>query len=287
VTKNTDFSINNLTSSDMAPFDRHLTMSSTSEAMCLEMLGKEKEKTLKVGTFGDRCLSDITNRSQTQTRPEGLCGTWTKEYKSPHCDYSKQHVQETYKLLSCGVAYQSKFDRYDEGSDYFSESKTAGWGRWHVRTDGALIIVCSAVTSTSFGGSVCGNRTPLNREHFSSDSQLRESIGNFAVKYTRQGSLNEEEEEKLRAQMRHALKKLPPKAKSLVEVDSEVEEDCERITQLPLRTPCQARCAPKESSRTGALNGLRRYAKCARVAVACSLDVMLGCLLCICILALS
>jgi hypothetical protein len=204
-----------------------------------------------------RCLSDITNSSCPQTHPKGLCGKWTYEYKSPYCPYGNQHVQETYVLLSCGIAYESTIDKYDEGSDYFSERKTSGWGRWFFNSSSELIIACSTMTTSSVGGSVCGDEKPSwSDDEYSSESMLRESWAEFITKYKRQGSLDDIEEDKLRAQMHHAIENLPPKA------EPQAVEDSECYSHLPSIARRHARCAPKSCSRSvqkaGTLSSLRQ-----------------------------
>jgi len=206
----------------------------------------------------DRRLSDITNRSRPQTHPKGLCGTWTYEYKSPYCPYGNQHIQATYTLLSCGAAHQSTIDRYDEGSDYFIERKTSGWGRWRVKTNGELLIICSTMHTTSIGGSVCGDKPPPQKEHgSSSETQLRESLESFVDKYTSSGSLDDIEEEKLRTQMRFALASMPAKAdraRTLEESNSSLPP----YATAPCQDICESRSSVKSCPKQGALSGLRR-----------------------------
>lgn len=204
-------------------------------------------------TCSDRVLSDITICSQPQTHPEGLCGTWTYEYASPYCPYSNQQMQSTYMLLSCGVAYHSTIDKYDEGSDYFNERRTSGWGQWFAKANGELIITCRTVTTSCVGGSVCGDEGQWKDSLYSSDIELRNSSEDFMTKYTRHRSLDELEEEKLRAQMHAALKSLPPKFPHC--------ETPEVSISVPRRAPRQTRRGSRSSSQTcrkqSALSGLR------------------------------
>lgn len=145
--------------------------------------------------------------------PKGLCGEWRYEYKLPYSPYGNQCLQERYLLLSCGVAYKSLTDKYDEGSDYFNERRTSGWGRWFVQANEELVIICDTVTSNSVGGAVCGNEGPVVREdEYNADTELRENCKTFVAKFSRQGPLDEMDEEKFRGQMRYALQNMPPKA---------------------------------------------------------------------------
>lgn len=205
-------------------------------------------------TCKDQGLLDITNCPQLPPRPKSLCGTWMYEYKSPYCPYGNQHLQSTYMLLSCGSAYQSQVEKYDEGSDYFSEERTSGWGEWCVKRNGELIITCRTVTTVSVGGSVCGDECQWRDNHYSAENKLHESLENFLTKYTRHGSFDEIEEEKLRAQMRIELKSLPPQG-----MQNKIEQDS---LSPSLTAPAQLRRGPRSSSPTcqqqSALSGLHR-----------------------------
>jgi len=217
-----------------------------------------KPTTMAPSSCSNRHLSSTTNLPDPQAHPKDLCGTWTYEYKSPYCPYGNQHIQETYTLLSCGFAYHSLIDKYDEGKDYFSEHRTSGWGRWFVKTNQELIIHCNTVTASSVGGAVCGDEEPLWKDsEYSSSSQLRESLATFISKYTRQRSLDDIEEDNFRTQMNDTLENLPPKA------EPELEEQFTSPSLLLQETSqCRSRCANKSSSRTvqkpGALSGLRQ-----------------------------
>jgi len=205
-----------------------------------------------------RWLSDISNCACPQINPTDLCGVWTYEYKSAYSPHGNQYMQEVYMLLSTGLAYRSTIDKYDEGNHYFSERKTSGWGSWFVDAEEKVIITCSTVMNSQLGGSVCGDEKPSWTENkaISSQSKFRRSWVDFIHKYTRQGSLDDIEEEKLCTQMRLALESLPPTAKP------PAEEDCARETLLPVTPPCQDCCDSNASRRpvqkAGALCGLRR-----------------------------
>lgn len=204
----------------------------------------------------DRVLSEITNCPQAQRQPKSLCGAWTYEYKSPYCPYGNQHIKRTYTLLSCGIAHLSTIDKYDEGSDYFCETTTSGWGRWSVKSNGELVITCRTVTNSLVGGSVCGSKEPSRKDaKHSTDTEFCESCADFTNQYTRQKLFDDMEEDKLRAQMRHALENMPSKAKV------QTEEGYASYSPLPRMPPCQARCASKPCSQPGqkrsALSSLR------------------------------
>merc|ERR1719387_1530072 len=173
-------------------------------------------------------MAPLSSISRSQTQPESLCGEWRYEYKLPYSPYCNQSLQETYLLLSCGVAYKSMIDKYDEGKDYFSERRTTGWGRWFVRPNGKLTILCNTVTSTSVGGTVCGPDGPCKDTERDAGRQekLRASCETFLAKHTRQKAFDEIDEQKLRAQMQQALQNLPANLTiSLTEEDEEDEED--------------------------------------------------------------
>jgi len=207
--------------------------------------------------------SSNTNLSTPQAHPKDLCGTWKYEYKSPYSPYGNQHIQEVYTLLSCGGAHYAMIDKYDEGKDYFSETRTSGWGRWFVETNGEVTIYYSTVTASSVGGSVCGNEEPswTASEH-SSSSQLRESRATFVEKYKKQRSLDDSEEANFRTQMRNFLENLPPQPETELQGDLETSEFLTLFRGINKRSsPCRARCASKASSppvqKLSALSGLR------------------------------
>eukprot|EP00746_Dinoflagellata_sp_MGD_P160391 gnl/MRDRNA2_/MRDRNA2_87127_c0_seq1.p1 gnl/MRDRNA2_/MRDRNA2_87127_c0~~gnl/MRDRNA2_/MRDRNA2_87127_c0_seq1.p1 ORF type:complete len:218 (+),score=47.67 gnl/MRDRNA2_/MRDRNA2_87127_c0_seq1:83-736(+) len=207
-------------------------------------------------------MAPLSSRSCSQTHPASLCGEWKYEYKLPYSPYGNQSLQETYLLLSCGVAYKSMIDKYDEGKDYFSERRTSGWGRWFVRPNGKLIILCDTVTSTSVGGTVCGTVGPCKDvEHYAGrQEKVRVSCEDFVTKHLRQKAFDDIDEEKLRAQMRQALQNLP--ANSLIseteEDESEEEEEHQKAQQDCRSTEAQNANSPCVSQQKGALSSLRR-----------------------------
>jgi len=226
---------------------------------------------------GDRRLADITNCSSHGPTIGGrtlddLCGEWTYEYKTPYCPYSNQYTQETYLLLSCGLAYQSTIDQYDEGNHYFVDRKTSGWGSWFVNLNGDLVITCSSIMTSQLGGSMCGDDQPSwtdNKDMFfksSSTREFRKRWADFIVKYTKARSLDDVEEEKLRAQALQQMEFLPIKFdEPQAEEDSSTRASDFSTSLDPEKPSYQDHFAYQkntESSRPaqkmGALCGLRR-----------------------------
>jgi hypothetical protein len=146
-------------------------------------------------------------------------------------------------------------DKYDEGSDYFTETTTSGWGRWFVKPNGELTIMCKTVTKSSVGGTVCGKESPCKDGEYCADFKLHESCETFLAKYRRQKSLDEIDEEKLRAQMQHAFENLPP---SQTQEEEEEEQEAEEYYVLSPEPFVQTGASSQVSQKQGALSSLRR-----------------------------
>jgi len=209
----------------------------------------------------------LRNSACLQTHPKGLCGEWKYEYKLPYSPYGNQSIVERYLLLSCGVAYKSAIDKYDEGTDYFSKRRTTGWGRWFVEDNGAIVITCATRTSTLVGGAVCGKeRCRDTFDEYYSDSELRESEKHFVQKFTRLKSLDNIDEEKLRAQMLHFLQNLPSKsAKASTEEEEQDDDEEKEMKMIKMADDYkkadvrrQPRSPSQPSQKHGTLNSLRK-----------------------------
>lgn len=193
--------------------------------------------------------SDIINCSRPEAHPKDLWGKWRYEYKCryeykmQHCPSGNQHIQETIMLLSCGGAFRSSVEKYDEGSDKFSEWKTSGWGTWNVNAEGEIVITCSTVTTSSGSRDVRQDDEQSGRvSEYSSESQLHESYADFLSRYKWQRSLFEMEEYRLRIQIRQTLE--------LSKATPHTPMDSATYTQLPDISRCHVRCASTSSSRS-------------------------------------
>lgn len=89
----------------------------------------------------------------------GLCGLWSLRKKAG----SKR--RETYKLLSCGVAYYSMYEaRYSGKTCSHDIEEVSGFGEWTVK-DGVLTVTCSVHSELVSGSGVRGDRLRREEQH--------------------------------------------------------------------------------------------------------------------------